>query len=303
MDRVPITTLSGLLTGHVGLDHLVLPAGQIGGVLTFFAAVTDAPSGGSVVVDLRTATGGGGSGLTATITTGTKTDEATGELTLTGTEALYLRVVSEAGSAMNLSGWFELSTTTSSVAVLTNLTRVKAHADIDESTYDALLSDLINGVSVAMQRNMDREIVSTATTAELVSASVGDDRLWLHESPILASPAPVVRHEGEVVPSTDYTILADQGALLAMEDDVAGKWAAGSWAYSVDYSAGYTSVPEDLVLAATKQVRHEFHQASEGNDRLGSLSKSLETGGSSTWVPGGWLPEVLEVMDSYRRMS
>lgn len=59
-DRVPPPTVAGLLTGFVAVD---LFAGYFPAAATLTAfqpAVTDAPSGGTVAVDLRTATGGGG---------------------------------------------------------------------------------------------------------------------------------------------------------------------------------------------------------------------------------------------------
>ncbi len=299
-DRVPIVSIPGLLTGHEDLDLLVLPAGTTGRSLTFYSFVRDAPSGGSVSVELRNTTGGsGGEAIQNVIADSTKSDSTTGTITLTGTEAVYLRITAESGSAMNLSGWFELDQTAVAVAVLTNLTRVKRHGNIDVSTYDTLLTDLINGVSTAMQRYMGRDIVSTAYTAELAS-SAGQEKLYTKQRPILASPAPVIRDQGTTVDTSTYDRLGDEGAFLAITDDVAGAWGAGSYRYSIDYSAGWAAVPEDLVLAATKQVLFEFKQTAEGGGRIGSLSKALESGGVTTWAPDEWLRMVRQIMDHYR---
>ena len=301
-DRVPIVTIPGLLSGFLNTDLLVLPAGSIGSAVTFFVGVTDAPSGGTVVAELRNATGGGGDALSCTIADGAFTQVATGTIALTGTEALYLRLTTTGGSAMNLSGWFELSATAGG-AVLTSLALVKAHGNIDVSTFDALLTTLIAGVSTAMQKYIGFDLVQTAYTTELTSAIPGQRKLYVSQRPVLASPPPVLYDQGAVIDATTYTLLPDEGAFVAMTASAPGAWGYGTYRYSADYSAGYATIPDDLSLAATKQVRHEFRQTAEGGNRLSSLAVANDAGGSVAYVPGGWLPEVEQVMDRYARFA
>ena len=124
MEIRPLPTIAGSLTGFVNVDLPVAPAGYVGTVTQVYVTVTDAPSGGTVTLSVRNATGGGGSGISVTIADGSKSGTATGALALTGTEALYLRISAESGASENLSGWVSLSAESDAIAAAVSLPKV-----------------------------------------------------------------------------------------------------------------------------------------------------------------------------------
>ena len=102
-DRVPLPTIPGLFSGFVGVDLFAGFFTTAQTLTEFQPAVTDAPSGGSISVDLRTATGGGGSGLSAVIPDGQKIPAApvTGSISIAAGTTMWLRFTAESGQAMN----------------------------------------------------------------------------------------------------------------------------------------------------------------------------------------------------------
>lgn len=293
-DRVPIVSIAGLLDGWAATDFLVMPAGGVGTLTEVFFAVTDAPSGGSVALALRNATGGGGAGISATIADGQKTATATGSVVLTGAEAVYLRVVSASGSAMNLSGWFAFDQVVAGIPTLTNLTRVKRERKITGSAKDAILTDLIAEASERMQEVMERRIVQTVVTAEKHDGK-SRDTLLLDQFPIITPPAVVVRLNGTVVDATTYELDQPGGKLIKVKDGVAGVWEKGRRNFEVDYTHGHATIPESIVGAATRQVSHLFLKTSESDNRLSMRGEILDAGGSAQFLTGYWAVGVLEL--------
>lgn len=167
-DRAPIPTIAGLLTGFVGVDVPVAYFANAATLESFYPVVTDAPSGGSVVVALRTATGGGGSGLTATIASGARSPATptTGSVAIAAGTTLYLRITSESGAALNLSGSYSVSSASGVTTALTTVDRVKRYLDIAAATWDTLLGEIVLGVSGAATRYIGRAIVETTITGE-----------------------------------------------------------------------------------------------------------------------------------------
>jgi hypothetical protein len=298
-DRIPFV-IPGALAPWSGVDHAIGVLGIAGSVVRVFMVVSDAPSGGSFTCALRDATGGGGDGITVTIPAGSKYATSTSTLAVSAAETLYLRVGADFGAA-NLSGWFEFEPTgTASVTTfLTTLTRVKTDEGISVSTHDAQLSRIIQGVSAAMERWMGRTIVDTEHAAEKHSGNGWASEIVLNHCPITPSTTFALLESAVAVDASLYEVDSDCGVIYFFDSVLV----SGTRNYSVTYSAGYVAIPEDLALAATDQVRHEWHQSQPaGENRLG-LTGTIEPAGiSSTYVPHAFLPHVLEIMRPYRRL-
>jgi hypothetical protein len=299
-DRVPFS-IPGALASWVDQDYAIGVLGIAGTVVRVFMVVSDAPSGGDEVVAIRDAAAGGGSGFNCTITDGTSSSTTVNTLALTSSETVYLRVGTDNG-ALNLSGWFEFTPTDTTEAVttfLTSLTRVKVDHGIGATTWDTQLSRLIQGVSAKMQSWMHRTIVDTTYTDEVHSGNGWDDTLILNHRPITSTETFVLKEDDTTVSATLYTTDDDAG-LVQLKS---GSMTSGRRNYKATYSAGYVGVPEDLAMAATEQVRHEFNQSQPSKtNRLGLGSSVSPTGASSAYVPGGFLPSTIEAMRPYRRV-
>lgn len=295
-DHVPIGTLVGTLSpGYVGVDVVVAQLAAASTISRVFLRRTDHTAGDVVTASLRNAAGGGGHGIDVTLGDGVAYAAATGALEIAAGGLVYLRVTASGASSMNLSGDFELEKAVGVTTWLTNLTRVRQFLAMEsDSSKDAILTNLIAGVSKRGQIVMGRAVVSTALVAELHEGDGASDVIQLREFPVIVPPAVVVRHLGTVVPSTDYQVVADRGWLVKAKSGASSPWPTGRLGIEVDYTAGFADVPEDLVKAATTQVAYEFLQTAHGGNRLGDRGTILDAGGSASYLVGEWAPGVHE---------
>jgi hypothetical protein len=301
-DRVPLPSIAGLLDDYVDLDLFAAYFATAQTLTDIQPAVTDAPSGGSFSVDLRTAVDGGGDGLSATIDDGANVPDplVTGSVAIPAGTTMYLRITAVSGDPMGFYGSFECDRAAGATAALTTQQRVKTFKGISGTDNDDTINTLIQGVSKRMQTHMRRPIVSQLISAEIQDANGLSDTIILDQYPVIIPPAVVVRRNGTVVDASTYVVDAIAGELILAVDGAASLWPEGRRAYSADYTSGYTEVPEDLVLWATKQVVHEFLQTAEGEGRLSLRGANIEPGGSGEYMIGQWVPGMLEAMAPYR---
>ena len=301
---VALPPIPGLLTSFVGVDLFAGYFALQQTLTDFQPAVIDAPSGGSVSVDIRTAIDGGGSGLSATIPDGAKIPAAlvTGSVNIPADTTMQLRITAESGAAMNFYGSYHVDAAACVASALTTLARVKTFRGITVSTNDVLINQLILGVSVAMQSYMNRNILTIAITAEKHDASGRHDSIILDDFPVITPPAVVIRYNGTVVDADTYTVDEKPAQVVQVQSGVSTPWAAGRLAYEADYWAGFGQVPEDLAAIATKQVVQEFLQTNPGDNRLGLRGAIIETGGEAQYMIGQWVPGAERVMNFYRNM-
>ena len=303
-DRVGLPPIPGLLGNYVDVDLFAGYFARQQTLTEFQPAVTEAPSGGPVTVDLRTATGGGGDALSATIPDGENVPASpvTGSVDVPAGTSMQLRITATTQYAANFYGNFYLDAAEGVAAALTSLARVKNFKGISGAQNDDTLNELILGVSCAMQSVMRRNILTLAITAEKHDAGGSSDSLVMNEFPIITPPSVVLRYNGTVVDASTYEIDEESGEIIQVEDGAATPWAAGRRAYEADYWAGYPQVPEDLAAIATKQVVHEFLQTSEGESRIGLRGEILEPGGGTQYLIGQWVPGAERVMQYYRNL-
>ncbi len=300
-ERVPLPTIAGGLSGFVSVD---LEAGYFPTAATlvgFQPVVTDAPSGGSVSVDLRTATGGGGSGLSATIPDGARVPAApvTGSIEIAAGTTLYLRVTAESGAAMNLSGQYLVEGESTAFAALTTLSRVKEYRNTTGTDSDTFLAQLIAAVSRKMQNYMRRRIVQESITDEMHDAGGRSDTLQLDGYPVASVS---IELDGTAVDSADFAVESNVGHVIYAPSGTPAAWPSGRRHISADYTTGYAQIPDDLVHAATVQVVWEFKRSGHtGSGRLGERSQVIDAGGQATYLIDAWAPDVLPVMSLYRR--
>ena len=298
LTRIPIGTVPGLVSAIVSTDVLAMATeGASGRVTRFFLRRDRGLLTGSVTAQLRTATGGGGSGISITLGVGVEGASSTSPLTFTSSESLYLRVTAADGSSEDLSGWIEVETTAPATAALTTLARVKTFDNITDSLNDSLLNDAIAGVSVSWQRYMRRLIVSTAIVGEKHSG--GQNAITLRQFPAIAGTL-VIAEDGAAISSGDFELEAATGIVYRLAGGFVDRWARGIRNVSIDYSSGFASVPEDLQLYATQQVIQIFRQSKQGGNRIGERGTILDTGGSSQYLIGPYIPGAQEVLDRYR---
>ena len=292
MDRTPLPSIADL-TPFVGLDVPIVTPLADATLEAAFASVQAAPSGGSLVLELRTA-----SSLLATITVanGQLSGSFAGSVAVTSGVPLVLRVASLAGSPSDLSGYLAFDAD----VLLTSISRVKEFKGIASTEFDALLLEIVEAVSRSVEGWIGRPIVQRTFSAERYSGAEDYPDLVLNGFPVIGTP--VVRISGSALTAnTDFRWEAANGILERL---TSGAACASGWpstsVVEVDSVRGYATVPADLRLATTKQCVHEFEQSKPGGARLGVTGKQPERGGAVQFAAGGFLPEVLQVLDRYR---
>lgn len=303
IDRVPLVTVGGSLSPWIGDSGDFVCALSIGTSYTLkrlFLSVPEALSTGALSASIRSAPSGGGSAITASIASGQQSGVATGSVSLTGTETLYLRINSAPAEAADLSGWFELefADSVSVVTALTNTTRVKRYLNESSSVNDEVLNELILSVSAAMQAWMNRYILQRSITGEKHDGTGRLDVLNLRDYPVIGISSVTV--DDEALAGADYEIELNPGQLYYTPDGEYAAWPAGRRNVVVSYSAGYATVPADLEHAATVQVVAQFKRTAHGGNRLGERQTTIGEA-VSQYMVDAWMPEVLEIMRRHQR--
>jgi hypothetical protein len=300
--RIDFGTHPGSISGLVGQDLIVEPAAvQPYSVDTVFLRTTDDTTD-DLVAAVHNATGGGGDSLACTIPDGSSSATSTAaSIAVEVGESLYLRVSSGNALRMNLFGYADISPAATAAALLSTIARVKAFRGISGSGDDDLLNTLLAGVSQRMKSYMRRSIVSAAITDEKHDGDGESDTIVLADYPVIQPPAVVLELNGTAVDTDDYEVDEERGLLVRVTDGASSAWTAGRRNYSVDYTAGYAIIPEDLVEIATKQTAHEYNLSSANSmARLGLRGAILDPGGDATYLTGPWIPGATAAMDLYR---
>lgn len=307
-DRVPIGTIPTSDSDLVGVDILIGTFGVAVTITRLLLRHTDYDDSGATntqcIGSIRNATGGGGSGIAFTIPDQGQSVVVSGSLSVLASESVYLRVTTGGAVAANLTGWIEADAGAADVTTaLTTLARLKQFLKITVGTDDALLANIIAGVSKRAQRHMGRTIVSSSIVGEIHDGALPEeDRLLLLRHPITAIAE--IRIDGVVLAAANYQFDAASGIVYRRDPDTpsadADDWDSGRRNIAVDYTQGYAAIPEDLIDAATKQAAYVWKQSTPGGARLGERSVLLDGGGSGEYLTGPWATGVLGVLDSYR---
>ena len=126
---------------------------------------------------------------------------------------------------------------------LTTIARVKALPGIGAYTDDQI-AIAINTATLAIEHYCNRTFASTVYTAEKYDGN-GMDTLYLKQYPITAVSAITVNDSA--LTTDDYEV--DTQSLYKSSG-----WVQGRRNIAVTYTAGYSTMPEDLVMAATRIV-------------------------------------------------
>lgn len=296
-ERVPLPTIAGLLSGFVGVDLFAGHFSSAARLVGFQPAVTDAPSGGSIAIDLRTATGGGGSGLSATIADGARfpASPVSGAIDIAAGTDLYLRITSQSGGALGLYGQFLVEPDGGATAALTTLSQVKEYLIISGTGDDGLLTRIIAGVSLKMQTYMRRAIVAESIVGEKHSAEARTEAIVLESYPIDVNSLAVTLST-TLLDATEYDADSDTGLLYYTPGDGdPTSWPAGRRHISIDYDAGFATVPADIQNAATVQCAWEHKRVKRLGERTSVIGEN-----TATFLVDAWAPDVVPVLDTYR---
>jgi hypothetical protein len=309
--RIATPTLgdNGDVQPFVGADRQFgIPTGAT--LTGLFLTLATAPSGGTCVVEVRTAASGGGSALTATFADGEHFATATGSIDVSLLSSLYLRPTSANGAA-GLSG----SITLDGGDNLTTLARVRSLGGrvlgaqplqppaFTADALDALIWDVIGSVSAQIKNYVRRDLTQRTYTAERYDHSGRSHVLQLRQFPLISVAALSV--DGVALAGTDYSFDDREKALGQIiytpnSATVPSCWPSGTRHISVTYTAGLAAVPADLQDACVIQVLWVLQRLA--TNRVGVRSTVIEAGGTQTFMVDAWAPEAAALLEPYREV-
>lgn len=295
-DRVPIPVFAGMLGGHVGNAHRIATLSTPARLDAMLIGVRDVGSTDVTAEIRRTdALAATTTIATATITAGQAEQQETlaTPVDLLSGEILDVRITAGGTDAMTLSGWVEILYLSGDW--LTTLARVKRSLNLVDTDSDEVLTEVIASISARMRRYMGRQITTVTRTLERYSHGGKSYRLQLAEWPLISVDA--VQVDGEVVDAADRDVQEAVGHVLYGAAGSQSDWPRGTRHIEVTYTAGYAEVPDDIEQAATTQVAWDFAK----RRRPGERSSVVDEGNVQTYMVDAWAPEVLSVMDRYRR--
>lgn len=155
---------------------------------------------------------------------------------------------------------------------LTSVSDVKESLGISSSitTYDNLIIRKINQATRAIEAYCGRRFAQTTYTDE-VYAATNTDQLILRNRPIVGTPTLSIRNSS-LNDNNFETIEADlifadaNSGVLDLDFVAVGRWGR----YKVTYTAGYSTIPEDLAEACASLAAYYFNNAS--GKQVGSSS-------------------------------
>jgi len=179
----------------------------------------------------------------------------------------------------------------------TTLAKVKEYLGITGTADDTLLTDLLTRLQEAADSYLDRKIEQASYTEQYDGD--GTDRLLTRQWPIISVTSvydDVDRVFGSdaLIAAADYVVYKDRGIIQL--DGLT--FASGIQNVKVIYSAGYGTVPTDLVQALIELIAARFRQKEMQGLKslsLGAYSISFDPGKDEL------SDEVRATFDSYRR--
>lgn len=178
-------------------------------------------------------------------------------------------------------------------SALTTAARVKTRIGTSESTWDALLAELINAATEFIEGELGRNLKSATYTNQLYDIEAGQRLLILRQWPV-ASVSSIQYRAGSIstpswttLQTDDWEIVGDgrQGAIrlyISLKDTNAIRvtYVAG---YGIDFStpANHT-LPYELIDLCERLVVRAFKR----RESEGKTTEGASAGGNTSWLEG-----------------
>lgn len=181
--------------------------------------------------------------------------------------------------------------------VLCSLDNVKNFLEITVSGTDDLISELINRYSILFETYMGKNILSREYTEYYDGG--GHSELFTAQYPITVvsgiwDDSDWSWPDSTLVDATDYMITRN-------EDSIVFKYTTlndNSMNIKIIYTAGYSSIPEDIKMACIEEVAKSY----KGRQEINVLSKTLGDG-SVSFHETDLLSKTKLTLNRYRRIS
>jgi hypothetical protein len=179
---------------------------------------------------------------------------------------------------------------------LTSLERVKDYLRDTGTENDPWYEQMIGAVTDAVQSYCDR-LFAEAAYSEKYDGN-GKDQLRLKQYPISAVTSLAIDDDAvDLTDADEYQLYADEGIICLPY----GIFSKGRRNVEVAYTAGYSTIPEDLEQAVIEWIALKWHERQE--NRIGITNKGGNVAGSLSFAQDDIPPEVRKILDLYRRLD
>ena len=185
------------------------------------------------------------------------------------------------------------------------LAEFKVYAGLSDTTYDTLLQVYINSVTDIFNAYCWKVFgeVKTVTQITDIEDKFGD-RILLKYSPLITVTAvldnydPLSQSGINLTQNKDYYVYKGAGLIKTAFPQ---HFHQGLQKVRIDYVAGYSTVPDDVKMAAYMQIQYLWRNARGGegksSERIGNYSFTRSTKDNVL------LPEVQAILDRHRKIG
>lgn len=183
---------------------------------------------------------------------------------------------------------------------LSTVAQVKAYMKKTDAGDDTLLATLLSQASKMIETYTNRDFTAVIYTDELYNGN-GGPKLYLKQFPIFTTPAVVVKLYDPFTDTNLYTYTVNLEYIIYEEEGYIhmwGGWSKGHQNFKITYKAGFTTVPEDIVLACnmlTAFVFDNIRKQGIKSQRIGTFSEALRD------IKGAIPDEIRLMLDHWRR--
>jgi len=185
------------------------------------------------------------------------------------------------------------------MAALITLEDYKLYKKLTKTDSDEELGAIIASVSNLIKTYCGHSFIDHFTTpkVEIFNIKQSQHAILLNEWPVKAVTQVEARDDYEspytVIPSTEYFVDSSIDTLFRHKE----YWEEGFGAVKVTYTAGYSTTPDDVSIAALDLVHHYFKEEYKERKTLGAATLD---NGYSKFGNSKWPPHVARVLDMYR---
>jgi hypothetical protein len=179
------------------------------------------------------------------------------------------------------------------LSTIITLIQLKNYLGLTDTSEDTRLNFIVGGVNAFVEKYCNRKFEETTYTRELYDAP-GSNALILKQRPIVELTE--IRIDGEVYDERDaiynpgYWYNANAG--IVYRDS---PWPRGRGCIEVSYTAGYDTIPDDLLFATLELAAYYRNVSARSglNESLGSYSYSIIAGLGNN-------PAITDTLDFYK---
>jgi uncharacterized phiE125 gp8 family phage protein len=175
---------------------------------------------------------------------------------------------------------------------LIDIADVKAFLEISDTSFDSLLTSMVQDISQRMENYLNRTLKEDTYTEYF---EVGRRNYWVKAYPI-STVSSVVVDSTTQVEDTDFFVRENEGLIEFLNKTSGTK----PKKVVITYTGGYTetssvlAVPDDLKRACVLQTAYEFRRRKD----IGLSSISMPDGSTSKFTDNEWL----QILKWYRRI-